>query len=78
MSRQEGRSSAVWRHIRLVAVTATGSVLVLGGLAMLVLPGPGLVVLIAGLAVLASEYAWARRHLERAKNAASAAKDRVK
>ena len=44
-----------------VAVTVAGPLLVLAGVAMLVLPGPGLVVIAAGLALLALEYEWARR-----------------
>lgn len=70
-------STGVWRRVRLVAVTVVGAFLVVAGLAMIVLPGPGLLVLIAGLAVLATEYAWARRHLDRAKRAAQKAKDKV-
>jgi hypothetical protein len=40
-----------------------GLVLLAGGVAMLVLPGPGLAVIAAGLAVLATEYGWAARLL---------------
>jgi hypothetical protein len=47
-----------------VAVTVLGWVLVCGGLAALVLPGPGLLLLLAGLAVLATEYSWARRRVD--------------
>lgn len=36
---------------------------VLIGVAMIVLPGPAIVVIPAGLAILATEYAWARRWL---------------
>lgn len=46
-----------------VGVTVTGPVVVLAGVAMLVLPGPGLVVIAAGLALLALEYPWARHLL---------------
>jgi hypothetical protein len=48
-----------------IAVTLAGPMLVAAGLAMLVLPGPGLVVIALGLAVLAVEYDWARRLLGR-------------
>ena len=34
---------------------------------MLVLPGPGIVVIIFGLVVLASEFAWAKSTLDKAK-----------
>jgi len=42
-----------------------GFTVVLVGLAMLVLPGPGLLVMAAGFAMLALEFAWAERVLER-------------
>ena len=42
-----------------------GFLVVLAGLAMLVLPGPGLLVIALGLAILALEFAWAERLLER-------------
>ena len=43
-----------------VGVTIAGPLVVLVGVAMLVLPGPGLVVIALGLALLALEYEWAR------------------
>ncbi|GAB7004901.1 hypothetical protein JCM18899A_23740 [Nocardioides sp. AN3] len=46
-----------------VLVTVGGPLVVLAGVAMLVLPGPGLVVIALGLAMLALEYPWARRLL---------------
>lgn len=42
-----------------------GVTVVLLGFVMLVLPGPGLVTILIGLAVLASEFVWARRLLKR-------------
>jgi hypothetical protein len=44
---------------------------------MLVLPGPGIVVIIAGLAILGTEYVWAQRLLRLAKQKATQAKDAV-
>ena len=41
-----------------------GWVLVVAGVAALVLPGPGLLLLAAGLTVLAQHYDWARRRVE--------------
>jgi len=35
------------------------------GIAMIVLPGPAVVVIPAGLAILATEFAWAKRLLHR-------------
>jgi uncharacterized protein (TIGR02611 family) len=70
----ESRSlQLVWR----VIATTIGAVILLAGMAMLVLPGPGWVLIFLGLAVLATEYAWAHRLLrftkEKAQGAASAA-----
>lgn len=46
-----------------IGVTVAGPLVILAGVAMLVLPGPGLLVIAAGLALLALEYQWARRSL---------------
>ena len=46
-----------------VGVSVAGPLVVVAGIAMLVLPGPGLVVMALGTALLALEYDWARRVL---------------
>jgi len=65
------------RNGKRIAITAVGVVLLLVGLAMMVLPGPGVLLIIAGLAVLATEYVWAQRMLNYAKDKAEQAKNRV-
>ncbi len=52
------------RIVRAVYVVA-GLTLLLGGIAMLVLPGPAFVVIPIGLAILSLEFAWAERLLDR-------------
>jgi uncharacterized protein (TIGR02611 family) len=52
------------------AVTIAGVALLAVGAAMMVLPGPGILLIVAGLAVLATEYVWARRLLKQAKEQA--------
>jgi uncharacterized protein (TIGR02611 family) len=47
-----------------LARIVTGVALILLGTLLLVLPGPGIVTIAAGLAVLATEFAWARRLLD--------------
>lgn len=55
-----------------------GWLLVVAGIAALVLPGPGLLMLFAGLAVLSQEYEWAERRVEPVKvRALQAAHDGV-
>jgi tellurite resistance protein TerC len=58
---------------RRLVVAVIGATLIAVGVALLVLPGPGLLVLWAGLGVLALEFAWARRWLRRLRNAATEA-----
>jgi hypothetical protein len=65
------------RNGKRVAVTIAGFAVVLAGVAMLVLPGPGIVVIIGGLAILATQYVWAERLLRIAKEKANQAKDAV-
>jgi uncharacterized protein (TIGR02611 family) len=48
-----------------LAVTVLGPLVILVGVAMTVLPGPGVVVMGIGVALLALEYEWARTLLRR-------------
>lgn len=68
----------ILRSGKRIGVTIGGFSLVLAGGVMLVTPGPGLLAIVAGLAILASEYAWARRMLDRVKDRARATRDRVR
>ncbi len=61
------------RSSKRVAISVVGGVLVLTGLAMFVLPGPGILVVVLGFAVLGTEYAWAAAALERTKKLAEKA-----
>jgi len=47
------------RPLRRFLVLVIGSTVLLAGVLMLVLPGPGILVIIVGLAILAIEFAWA-------------------
>lgn len=58
------------REARKIVVLVVGVSVIVVGTAMLVLPGPGTVVIPAGLAILATEFIWARRLLKRLKKAA--------
>lgn len=46
---------------RRILVTVAGVVLCVAGVGLLILPGPGLLLLLGGLVLLANEYPWARR-----------------
>jgi uncharacterized protein (TIGR02611 family) len=68
---QELTREAAKRHIVIrLATIAVGSVVLLGGLVMMVLPGPGIVGILAGLGILARELPWAERMVEYVKKRA--------
>jgi len=54
-----------WPRRSVVAVIGFSVLLI--GIAMVVLPGPAIVVIPLGLAILATEFVWARRLLEKAR-----------
>lgn len=56
----------IFRHIRKIVVLIVGGTVLLIGVALIVLPGPAFLVIPAGLAILAIEFAWARRLLKKA------------
>lgn len=68
----------IGRSAKRIAVTVAGGTFVVGGLAMLVLPGPGILVVVLGFAILGTEYAWAAAALERTKQTAQRAGDYAK
>ncbi len=49
-----------YKMARRIIVTVVGVTVVLIGVVMLIAPGPGLIVIPAGLAILSIEFAWAR------------------
>jgi hypothetical protein len=55
------------KTIKRVAILLIGSTVLAIGVALLVLPGPAFIVIPAGLAILAIEFAWARRWLRKAR-----------
>ena len=66
-----GPATPLLRWARRGGITVAGLGLLAGGVVMLVLPGPGLAVILLGLAVLATEYDWAARLLAEVRRRAS-------
>jgi uncharacterized protein (TIGR02611 family) len=70
------RLSGIWnveniKVVRRVIVSVIGATVLVIGVALLVLPGPAFIVIPIGLAILATEYAWARRWLKKVRRMAS-------
>ena len=64
------------RRLKTIITTLVGFTVLAIGAAMLVLPGPGLVVIAFGLVILSAEFVWARRALDRMKDQAQRVRDR--
>ena len=66
MSMKNAMKQFTW--LRRVMVAVIGFTVLLIGVAMIVLPGPAVVVIPLGLAILATEFLWARRLMARARH----------
>ena len=54
-------------RVKKAVVGVIGTTVLLFGIALIFLPGPSVIVIPLGLAILASEFAWARRVIRRGK-----------
>src|SRR5688572_6204205 len=64
--------------MRKIAVATAGGALLILGVALIVLPGPAIIVIPLGLAVLATEFPWAARLLRYLKERAAQVLERVR
>ena len=55
-------------QVRRIFLVIAGFTLLLAGGVMLVTPGPGMLVIFFGLGLLAAEFVWARRLMDRIKH----------
>ena len=63
------------RRLKMVITAVVDFTVVVIGAAMLILPGPGIVVIGFGLLILSAEFVWARRALDRMKDGARHVRD---
>ena len=80
--RRHERIARSWQYLprplRMAFALTVGGTLIAVGVALLVLPGPGLLVIALGLALLATEFAWARHVLARSRHHATRVADAAK
>jgi uncharacterized protein (TIGR02611 family) len=55
------------RVAKRIVVAVVGGTVTLIGIALIVLPGPAFVIIPIGLSILATEFVWARRFLQKAR-----------
>lgn len=61
-----------------LVVTMIGTIVLIAGLIMMVTPGPGIVGILVGLGILATEWDWAQRLVDKMKDKALAAAEAAK
>ncbi len=61
-----------YKLARRVVVAVIGGTVLLGGIIMLVTPGPGVAIILLGLAILAIEFAWAKHWLAKVRHSVTA------
>jgi len=54
------------KRLRKLIIAVIGTTVLLVGIAMILLPGPALILIPVGLAILATEFAWAKTLLRKA------------
>ena len=64
-------------QVRRIFLVIAGFTMLLAGGIMLVTPGPGMLVIFLGLGLLAAEFVWARRLMDRLKHEGGRLKDVV-
>ena len=64
-------------HIKRIIVTIAGVMVITFGVVLIVTPGPAILVIPMGLAILGTEYAWARRWLRNGRKIARKALSRT-
>ena len=64
----KGGYLSIMKLLRRILIALVGGTVLLIGIAMIVLPGPAILVIPAGLAILAIEFAWARHWLNKFKS----------
>ena len=57
----------IWRYTKRIIVFVIGSTVLIFGVILIFIPGPAIVVIPLGLAILATEFIWARMLLNKIK-----------
>ena len=61
----------VYKQLRRFVVLLIGSIIVLAGIVLIFTPGPAIIVIPFGLAILATEFSWAKKLLQKFKSKTS-------
>lgn len=76
-SRAKKYSRRTIKEIRRAAILVMGFTVMLIGILLLVLPGPGVIIFLSGLSMLATEFYWAKKWLKKVEKTIDSLKNRV-
>jgi tellurite resistance protein TerC len=65
------------RAAKRIVIAVVGGTVTLLGIALIVLPGPAFIVIPIGLSILATEFLWARRWLQKIRQMATRLKSKI-
>ena len=65
MRKKDNFTIKTLKQAKRLVMVVVGFTIIIGGCIMLVTPGPGMAAIVGGLAILATEFVWARRLLKR-------------
>ena len=68
----------ILKHARRVIIFVVGGTVLLFGVVLIFTPGPAIIVIPIGLAILATEFVWAKRLLDKVKEKIKFGKDKIK
>jgi len=60
-------NKTIFQQAKKLVIVVIGFTILIVGIAMIVLPGPAIIVIPIGLAILATEFVWARNILKKVK-----------
>lgn len=66
------------KQLKRILIAIIGGTIVLIGVAMIVLPGPAFIVIPVGLSILATEFVWAKKLIEKFKDKFEKLKSKTK
>ena len=67
----------ILRHTKRVVIFVIGMTVLLFGIVLIFTPGPAIIVIPIGLAILATEFVWARKLLSKVKEKMKKTKDKI-
>ncbi len=68
----------VLKHTKRLIVLVIGGTILILGIILIFAPGPAIIIIPLGLAILATEFLWAKRLLNKVKNNVKKVKNKVK